>query len=306
MRARLERFEVADREFRWELKETKRTEKTVQYWLTFPSAAPGDVEENNTVWCRFWQPLAPGARRPAAVVLHWLGGRFDLLEVVCFRMAEQGIPALMMYLPYYGPRQSADPAKRQRLMGTDPDRTLAGVRQAVLDCRRAGDWLAARPDVEPSRVGIVGISLGAVIGGLAAGVDDRFGRSVLVIGGGDVPAIIFHGSRETSEQKRKLEESGMTVEKLRELSLDYEPLTYAGRVRPEELLLINAEADEVIPKDCTLKLREAMGSPEIRWLKGGHYALLLQLGQVLKDIVAHLSRRTAYGRALDPELERGR
>ncbi len=65
--------------------------------------------------------------------------------------------------------------------------------------------------------------------------------------------------------------------------------------------MINAEADEVIPKDCTLSLHEAAGRPEIKWFKGGHYALLFQVGTVLKDILAHLGQRTAYAH-LEPPL----
>jgi dienelactone hydrolase len=302
----LRKYEFADASFAWQLKEVRAAEKYVLSWLTFPSALQGDVEENNTVWAKVWQPRDGRPRRPAAVVLHWLGGSFDLLEVVCQRLAENGVTALMMYMPYYGPRRAKDPEKRQKLLNLDMDRTIANVRQAVLDARRAGDWLAARPDVEPSRVGLVGISLGAVIGSLTAGVDDRFGRSVFLIGGGDLPAIILHGSKETADQKRKLEEAGLTADKLRELWKEIEPCTFASRLRPEEILMINAEADEVIPKEATLKLAAAAGGPEVRWLKGGHYALLFQLGPALKDIQGHLSQRTAYARLEDPVPDAGR
>ena len=251
------------------------------------------MPENNTVWCRFWQPKDGAKRRPAAVLLHWLGGNFDTLEIVGLRMAEHGIATLMLYMPGYGPRRPKD-SPTQKPTNKDMDAMIATMRQAVLDVRRAGDWLARRPDVEPSRIGLVGISLGAVIGSLAAGVDDRFGRSVFMIGGGDLPAIVMHGSKETAAAKERLEKEGLTVEKLRVLWKDVEPVTFASRVRPDEILLINAESDEVIPKDCTLALHAAMGSPEIRWFKGGHYALLFQLGKALKDITTHLQQRTVW------------
>jgi len=300
LQALLRTYEVADESFSWQLKELRQTDKYSLAWLTFPSAVQGAVEENNTVWAKFWQPRDGISRRPAAVVLHWLGGSFDFLDVVCQRMAESGVAALMMYMPHYGPRRAKDAEKRQKLMNLDMDQTLANMRQAVLDARRAGDWLAARPDVEPSRVGVVGISLGALLGSLTAGVDDRFGRSVFIIGGGDLPGIIMHGSKETAGQKRKLEEAGFTVEKLRDLWKEVEPCTFASRLRPEEILMMNAEADEIIPKESTLKLAAAAGGPEIRWFKGGHYALIFQLGPALKDIVDHLSRRTAYAHLEDP------
>lgn len=291
----LRSYEPAEREFPWQLRELRQGEKTTLYWLSFPSAVQTDVPENNTVWCRFWQPKDGARRRPAAILLHWLGGSFEALEIVGQRMAEQGIATLMLYMPGYGPRRPKEPSgPREKPMAKDMDRMIASMRQAVLDIRRAGDWLARRPDIEPSRVGLVGISLGAVIGSLAIGVDDHFGRSIFLIGGGDLPAIVMHGSKETVAAKERLEKEGFTVERLRDLWKDVEPITFAPRVRPEEVLMINAESDEVIPRECTERLRQAMGSPEIRWFKGGHYGLLFQLGKALRDITAHLSQRTAW------------
>ena len=293
LQALLKPYEFTDRDFAWQLRETRQNDKYTQYWLSFPSAVKTDVPENNTVWCRFWQPKDGAKRRPAAVLLHWLGGNFDALEIVGLRMAESGIATLMLYMPGYGPRRPKDGPK-DKLATKDMDAMIATLRQAVLDVRRAGDWLASRPDVEPSRVGLVGISLGAVVGSLTAGIDDRFGRSVFLIGGGDLAAIVMHGSKETAAAKERLEKAGYSVDQLREMWKDIDPITYASRVRPEEILLINAEADEVIPKECTTRLRSAMGSPEVRWFKGGHYALLFQLGKALKDITTHVNERTAW------------
>jgi dienelactone hydrolase len=260
LQALLKPYEVADRDFAWQLRETRQGEKYTQYWLSFPSPVKTEIPENNTVWCRFWQPKDGAKRRPAAVLLHWLGGNFDTLEIVGLRMAENGIATLMLYMPGYGPRRPKEGPK-EKLGTKDMDAMIATLRQAVLDVRRAGDWLAARPDVEPSRVGLVGISLGSIVGSLAAGVDDHFGRSVFIIGGGDLAAIVMNGSKETAAAKARLEKDGFTIEQLRGLWKDIDPVTFASRVRPEEMLLINAEADEVIPKECTLRLATAMGSP---------------------------------------------
>jgi dienelactone hydrolase len=303
LQALLDRYEFKEKEFTWQLKELRQTDKYTLSWLTFPSAVHTESEENNTVWARFWEPRGAGRKRPAALLLHWLGGKFELFELIGQRLAEHGIPALMMYMPDYGPRAAKDPERRDKLMKREMEQVLGNIRQAVMDARRAGDWLASRPDVEPSRVGIVGVSLGAVIGSLVAGVDDRFGRSVFIIGGGDLPTIILHGSKETIAAKKKLEEAGLTVEKMRELWRDIEPCTFASRMRPEEILMVNAETDEVIPKESTLRLYESAGRPEIRWFKGGHYALLFQVGTALKEILAHLGQRTAYARLEPPVLE---
>ncbi len=279
VQALLGQYEFADAQFAWTLRETRQGEKFTQYWLSFPSARPSGIPEHDTVWCRFWQPKDGLHRRPAVILLHWLGGNFDALEIVGQRLAEQGIATLMLYMPGYGPRKVKD-GPAEKITKKDMETMIAGLHQ--------------RPDVEPSRVGLVGISLGAVVGSLAAGIDDHFGRSVFLIGGGDLPVIVMHGSKETAEAKAKLEKDGFTVDQLRTRWKDVEPLTFASRIRPEEILLINADADEVIPRAATERLRAAMGEPEIRWIKGGHYSLLFQLGRALKDITAHLLQRTVY------------
>jgi len=294
LQALLRTYETPDKDFAWTLRERRQGEKFTQYWLSFPSAVTSPIPEHNTVWCHYWQPKDAVKRRPAAVLLHWLGGSFDTLEIIGQRMGEQGIATLMLYMPGYGPRKAKDAGPNEKLTKKDMEAMILGLHQSVLDVRRAGDWLASRPDIEPDRIGLVGISLGAVVGSLTAGIDDRFGRSVFLIGGGDLPAIVMNGSRESAEAKARLEKDGFTVEQLRDRWRDVEPLTYASRIRPNEILLINADADEVIPKACTERLREAMGSPEIRWFKGGHYALLFQLGKALKDISTHLLQRTVW------------
>lgn len=290
----LKTYESPEREFPWKLREVKQGEKFTLSWLSYPTGFKTDLREDDMVWGRFWQPRNGPKRGPAVVLLHWLGASFDTLEVIGQRLAEQGLPTLMIYLPGYGPRRAKDADPKERAPSRDLDHMISGLRQAVFDIRRAGDWLASRPDVEPSRVGLVGISLGGLVGSLAAGVDDHFGRSVFLIAGGDLAAIVMHGSRETEQAKARLEKDGYTVEKLRARCRPVDPLTFASRVRPEEILMLNAEADEVIPRDCTLQLHRALGSPELRWFKGGHYALLFQLGKALQDILAHVGQRTAW------------
>jgi cephalosporin-C deacetylase-like acetyl esterase len=45
--------------------------------------------------------------------------------------------------------------------------------QLIVDLRRAVDLLVARDDVDPDRIGYLGVSYGGAMGGLLAGVEDR-------------------------------------------------------------------------------------------------------------------------------------
>src|SRR5499426_3415328 len=70
---------------------------------------------------------------------------------------------------------SARPAEwRSRMFVlTEPENDRATYIQAIIDLRRGVDLLLARPDVDAKRLGYVGFSFGATLGGILAGVERR-------------------------------------------------------------------------------------------------------------------------------------
>jgi dienelactone hydrolase len=292
--AALRRFELPPDKFEWTLTPRKDVGESESFDLTFPSAVTTDFEENNTVWCRVWMPKDAPAPRPGVVMLHYLRGTFTPMEAAGRYFASKGIVAMLLYMPHYGRRRAADPAKRRQMIGENVEATVSNFRQAVLDIRRAGHWLACQKGVDPTRIGIFGVSMGAMVGALAAGVDGHFTRVVLVAGGGDLAAIVMNDSREIKEVRQKLIDAGWTAEKLRPALESIEPLTVAGRVDASSVLFINAENDQVIPRECTEKLRAAMGGPRMTWIKADHYTIALALPQILKQSTEHLSARPSW------------
>ena len=54
-------------------------------------------------------------------------------------------------MPYYGERRQPDsPA---RMISIDPEETVRGMTQAVLDIRQAAAWLAAQEEIDPRAIG---------------------------------------------------------------------------------------------------------------------------------------------------------
>jgi len=289
----LSRYELPAGPFEWKL--APREDEERAFDLTFPSAVKGEIEENNTVWGRVWMPkeTAP-APRPAVVMLHYLKGTFRPMEDAGRYFASKGFVAVLVYMPHYGRRRAADPEKRSYMISENLESTLANFRQAVLDIRRTADWLRSQKGVDPTRIGLFGISLGAVVGGLVAGIEPRFTRTALVVGGGDLPAMVLHESRETHEMRQRLLADGWTAEKLRPILAPIEPLTFAGRVHPGGVLFINAENDNVIPRECTDQLWRAMREPRITWIKANHYSIALALDKILIQSAEHLAARPTW------------
>ena len=68
------------------------------------------------------------------------------------------------------------------MQGDFAERTRREGIQVAVDARRGLDVLERRPDVEGERIGFVGLSQGAMMGGVLAGVDKRFRAFALVAG----------------------------------------------------------------------------------------------------------------------------
>src|SRR6202023_448045 len=109
--------------------------------------------------------------------------------------------------------------------------------QTVLDIRRATAWMASRPEIDSSRLGILGTSLGSFIGALAAEMEPRLSRVVVLLGGGGLVDAYYDDPRAASF--RELWEAlGGTRERLAHLVAPAEPLTCAANLRNRTVLII--------------------------------------------------------------------
>ena len=276
-----ERFRLPAHEFAFEQTEPANLGGTLEISrLTFPSPVETPHAANNTVHCEYFCPVTPaGQRRPAVVVLHILGGDFPLSRLICTTLSTNGVAALFLKMPYYGPRR--DPQSNARMISQDPRETVAGMTQAVLDIRRAVVWLAAREEVDPDQIGICGVSLGGITSALAATAEPRIAKVCPILAGGDVGRIVWE-SPELSAAREKWVRQGGTRESLVELLKTVDPVTYAGNLGGRKVLMLNAAHDEVIPRACTESLWEAFGRPRIVWFNAGHYSALKDIFTALR------------------------
>jgi dienelactone hydrolase len=255
--------------------------------VTFPSPLPSGVEADDTVYCRYYPPvIAPGERAPAALVLHHMGGDFGVEAALADFLAQSGVAAIEVEFPFYGPRKPPGSQDRKGLLQANLEGGIQATRQAVADIRRAADWLCARPEVDASRIGCLGVSLGGILGALACGVDPRFTRNALVISGGDLPTILMHESRETNEVRAAFTKRGMGRDEIAAMTRAIDPVRYAARIHTDGLIMLNAKHDEIIPREATEALWNAAGRPRIVWYETGHVTVatcLLDLMRKSRD-----------------------
>ena len=267
-------FRLPAHRFKYEQKPIETCSTTMDITLvTFPSPVETPHPANNTVHCEYFRPLAPGRHR-AVIVLHILGGDFELARLFFRYLAHNGVAALFLKMPYYGPRRDAQSSAR--MVSSDIHATVAGMRQAVLDIRQATAWLGSREEVDPDQLGVFGISLGGITGALAATAEPRLANVCLMLAGGDVGQVAW-ASRELAPLRSRWQAEGRSKEEFFALLKTVDPVTYARSVPGRRILLINASHDELIPRACTESLWRAFGQPPIVWLEAGHYSAMAYL-----------------------------
>lgn len=255
--------------------------------VTFPSPVESPHQRNNTVHCEYYRPDSDQPV-PAVVVLHILGGDFELARLFCNALAHRGVAALFLKMPYYGPRR--DPEVARRMISPDPDQTVEGMTQAVLDIRRATAWLASRPEVDAEQLGIFGISLGGITAALATTAEPRVRRACLVLAGGDLARLGWE-SAELDRIREQWKQRGVSRERVLEQLAEIDPVRYAAAARDRQILMLNATQDEIIPRACTDSLWQALGQPEIVWYRGGHYSVARYIFDALSRVTGFFEQR---------------
>jgi len=256
--------------------------------VRFPSPVLTRFEVNNTVHAEYFQPKHPG-KRPAVVVLHILGADFALSRYYSARLASEGVGAFFMKLPFYGERRPV--GHPQRFLSNDVAVTSEAMRQAVLDVRRAGSWLASRPEVDADRLGVTGISLGGITSALVLAVDPSFERSVTILAGGNLDEILWTMDETGADRwRRDWLAAGRTPADLKRLTHDFDPITYADRLKGKKLLMMAGNVDEVVPPASARRLWEAAGRPPIRWFDCGHYSAAGFLLPAFREAVDFLNQ----------------
>jgi dienelactone hydrolase len=251
--------------------------------LKYPSPVVTACAENNTVYAEYYRPRRAG-RLPGTVILDITAGDQRVSRMIAQYIAAKGIAGLCVHMPYYGPRRP--PGSRLRMISSDYEHSMEAVRQAVLDMRVAGAWLAARPEIDPNRLGILGTSLGSFMGALTAEMEPRFRKVVVLLGGGGVVDAYYDDAR-AGAIRETWEALGGTKKRLEALIAPADPLTCAANLKGRDLLIIAGKRDTIVPPQMPERLWEATGRQEIVWYDCDHFGAVLYFGQAMKKVIEH-------------------
>jgi len=251
------------------------------FLVRFPSPIPTADATNDRVAMVWHQSkdLDGNVREaPAILVIHESGRRMEVGRMFARSLRDLGFHTFQIHLPHYGERSNGKhPADAATL--------LTRVRQGVADSRRAYDAIKVLPHVKGA-IGIQGTSLGGFVAALTAGIDGCFDSVHLLLAGGQLYEMLQNGQKDTAKVRRKLEEQGITGEKLKSLLYMMEPTRLAHRLDPQKTWMYSAIFDTVVPKKNADALAQAIPlSPDHHiQFPANHYSGVIFIPLVLKNV----------------------
>jgi dienelactone hydrolase len=175
--------------------------------------------------------------------------------------AEKGVLSLLVTAPFLRPPPNQVPL----YTFTEADRDA--VIQCVIDLRRAVDVLLSRSDVDSKRLGFVGYSYGALVGGILSGVEKRIKAYVLMGGAAKLTSLLYTMEEPGADELRR---RGQFMDYLRMMTAA-DPDEYVRRARPASLLFQSARRDEFVAReDASLFYEVASDPKELKWYDADH------------------------------------
>ncbi len=182
----------------------------------------------------------------------------------------------------------------------DSYKTLEGaeriLKHYIIDVRRGIDWLATQKEVDSHHLGIMGISLGAIVASVVMEADPRIQAGVFLLGGADLAGII-NTSEENSLIKfrqRVIKHESLDPQKFRDMAMrmlkPVDPMSYAHRLDPRRVLMINGYFDQVIRREFVKAFWEASNRPELVFIPTGHYSAGFLVTYARAKTFAHFER----------------
>jgi dienelactone hydrolase len=237
--------------------------------LAFPSHGDNG-QEGNLVTIEYYKSALPGKKTLVIVLPIWGSYTYPsrkitkgLVERFDGRVNVMNMLGESYLLDWDAVGQATDEASFTRVARRNAER----LRTAIIDIRRLLDWVETQPEIDQERIALVGFSLGAVISGVLANLDDRISTAVLVMGAAHPEELIAHCPGRTEDAREAvLARFGWTVEeyeaRIDELFGFLDPEDFELRIEPSQVLMFDAHHDDCMPRTARDALWEAMGRPE--------------------------------------------
>ena len=216
-------------------------------------------------------------KTPAILIMPILGGSsYDIEEHFAKHFAGKGYSSVIVH------RDKLSKMKKDLNQVYQLNEMLE---QTVIDHKKVIDWIELQKDLDLERIGAFGISMGGIKGALLMPMEPRIKAGVLGLAGGDMPYILMNSKEKGIVEIRDKLLSGWNLsredlEGILRKEITCDPLAFAKYLNPDNVLMVLAANDDIVPYSKGQELRKAMGNPRTIVLPTGHYTAILYVPHI--------------------------
>jgi len=224
------------------------------------------------------------ARTPVVVLLPVFNGQLKISRFFARYFANQGWAAVVV-------TRGRDPLD----FFTSPERVVRGNLQ---DYSRVLDWAEREPEIDGARIGVLGVSLGAMDAVMLTALDPRVNSLVIAMAGGDLSYLLAKTNyrrvvRSIDDMAADLGTSREALGAKLDAAIKLDPLALAPYIDAERVFMVLTRTDAIIPFEAQQQLRATMGSPEAMYLVTGHRPSVVFFPKVRNAAFEFFARRFA-------------
>ena len=201
-----------------------------------------------------------GGRFAGLLMLHGAPGNAEGMLSRAEHFARHGALALILDAPF----ARRDPRQPISLTARDS----SDIVQLAVDLQRAVDVLLARTDVDPARLGFVGVSYGGAQGALLAGIEHRIRAYVLQVADGGMAEHFTNDDGTTAAPFEGVADS--TWRRWFDAIRPVGSIHYVRSAVPGSILFQWGERDVAVPPANARRLLAASPAPTVKWYDSGH------------------------------------
>lgn len=213
--------------------------------VRFASAVTTPHAENNVVHARFFRAEDDSRRRAVVVLPQWNADPEGHIGL-CRLFARFGISSVRLSLPYHDRRMPPELSRADYIVSSNIGRTVQVCRQAVLDARRAVQWLRAEGY---ERIGIIGTSLGSCLSMLTAAHEPLVRAAAFNHCSPWFADVVWEGLS-TAHVRQGLD-GRITLDALRDLWLPISPFPFIDKLRGRKVFVVYARYDLSFPLELS-------------------------------------------------------
>jgi dienelactone hydrolase len=157
--------------------------------------------------------------------------------------------------------------------------------RALRGLRVVREKLETDPSVT-GEFGIMGMSLGGMLAAYVSGVEADFKATVIVVGAGNVPAVLANSDQEIVKAQREARQKYFNLktqaeyQQLLRNTLTEDPLNVIQNITPGTSYFFIAKKDTTVPTRNQIELKDKAPSPLVFEMNGDHLSGLVKGGTI--------------------------